>query len=73
LGVDDDVVFKTNLLGKTSRCRVDEVARMETHYSPQPTVRFVRRDGSLAFRVNARLWTADQLDALRVALHLEAG
>jgi hypothetical protein len=70
LSVDGDVVSKTNALGIISACRIDDLVGMEIHYSPQPTVRFVRRDGSLAFRVNARLWSSVQMDALRGALHL---
>jgi len=71
LGIEGDVLVKRGALGITSRCRVEDLARMETSYAPQPTVRFIRQDGSLAFRMNARPWTADQLDALRVALRLK--
>jgi len=71
LSIDGDVLSKTNALGVTSRCRIDDLVRMEIRYAPQPTVRFVRRDGSLAFRINARLWSAVQMETLRAALRLE--
>jgi hypothetical protein len=68
LRVEGGVLSKTNLLGWTSRVDVDQVARVETRYSPQPALCVIRRDGTRALRVNQRLWDDAQVRALMGAL-----
>lgn len=68
LRVEGGVLSKTNLVGCASRVNVDDVARLETRYSPQPTLCVIRRDGTRAFRVNQRLWDDAQVKSLMSAL-----
>jgi hypothetical protein len=71
VGAAANGLSKTNLVGWTSRVPVDDVARLETRYSSQPTLCAIRRDGTRALRVNQRLWDDAQVKALFGALGLD--
>lgn len=68
LWVDAEEVGKTDLLGRRSVCRRDDLLRLESHFAPQPTLEAIRKDGRRAFRVNTRLWDDEQLNQLRASL-----
>jgi len=65
---DEEVVGKTNLLGIETTCRRVDLSRLETRFSPQPTLNFIRKDGSRAFHINTRLWTDAQVQLIRQAV-----
>lgn len=58
-------VGKINLVGWRSTCPLRDLASIETRYTPQPTLCFMRADGKQAFRVNRRPWSKDQVQVLR--------
>lgn len=62
---DDEEVGKVSLLNVETKCRRDHLRDVEMRLSPQPTLNFVRKDGSTAFRINARLWTDSQITMVR--------
>ena len=68
LTVSDGSVAKRDIIGRITECPRDQIARIETRYQPQPTLCFIRTDGTLAFRVNQRLWRDAQLQEIRDAL-----
>jgi hypothetical protein len=61
---DDQAVAKINLLGMVTTCPRDQLRKVEAAYSPQPTLTFIRKDGSRAFRINTRLWTDEQVQLM---------
>jgi hypothetical protein len=62
---DGNQVGKVDLLGRKTTCRLNDLSRVEARYSPQPTLNFMRKDGSRAFRINTRLWTDAQVKAMQ--------
>jgi uncharacterized membrane protein len=70
LSADDVIVSKRDLLGRMSSCHRAELASVDIRFAPQPVICFVRRDGTIAFSVNRRLWTHDQIAQLRNFLEL---
>lgn len=65
---NDAEVGKVNLLGIETKCVRDQLRSVDTGFSPQPTLNFLRKDGSRAFRINRRLWTDDQVGIIRDAV-----
>ena len=64
----DVEVGKVNLVGIGTKCRRDQLGSVEAKFSPQPTLNFLRKDGSRAFRINTRLWTQDQVRTIQDAV-----
>ena len=62
---DANQVGKIDLLGRNTTCPFEDLGRVEAQYSPQPTLNFIRKDGSRAFRINTRLWTDAQIAAMQ--------
>ncbi len=65
---DDQEVGKVNLFGVETKLRREQLGRLETRFAPQPTLNFLRKDGSRAFRINTRLWTDAQVKAMKDAV-----
>jgi hypothetical protein len=59
-----DWVGKRDIVGRLTRCPIAQLRGLETRYFPQPSVCFVRTDGTVAFRVNRRLWKDDQVSEI---------
>jgi hypothetical protein len=65
---DDQEIGKVNLLGIETKSHRDQLDRVEMRFSPQPTLNFLRKDGSRAFRISTRLWTVAQIKTLQDAV-----
>ena len=70
---DDQEIGYVNLLGMERKYRFDELAGVASRFSPQPTLNFMLKDGSRAFRINTRWWTDGQLRAITDAVSQSGG
>ena len=63
--LDEREITKRDMFGLAKACGRDQLASVEIRYTPQPTICFLRADGSLIFRLNKAWWTDSQVEQFK--------